>query len=77
MPPVSPIQAYAGALVTAVGNSLVAFGAFNNTVAATVESAAVAAIALGFVIANALHHSANARVLATKPPRAKGTGAKP
>lgn len=63
MPPISPIQAYASALVTAIGNAVIAFGVVNNTRAASVESAVVGLIALGFVIANALHHSANAKVM--------------
>jgi hypothetical protein len=72
MPPVSPIQAAAAALVVAIGNAAIAFGAINNTAAATVETAVIGAIALGFVIANALHHSANAKVaassIASSPP---------
>ena len=68
MPPISPIQAYASALVTAIGNAAIAFGVINNVRAASIETAVVGLIALGFVIANALHHSANAKVLAAKTP---------
>jgi hypothetical protein len=66
MPPVAPVPAYISALIVAIGNAAVAFGAFNNTVAASVESAVVGVIALGFVIANALHHKANAAVTSAK-----------
>ena len=69
MPPVSPVQAYATALVTAIGNAAIAFGVISNTRAASIESAVVGLIALGFVIANALHHSANAKLAAAQVPK--------
>ena len=79
MPPVSPVQAYATALVTAIGNAAIAFGVIDNTRAASIETAIVGLIALGFVIANAMHHSANANLAAAKAPKRAGTstGAKP
>lgn len=64
MPPVAPVPAYISALIVAIGNAAVAFGAFNNTIAASVESTAVGLVALAFVIANALHHNAAAKVTA-------------
>lgn len=72
MSPVAPVPAYISALIVAIGNAAVAFGAFDNVIAASVESTVVGIVALGFVIANALHHNANAKIevakLALLPP---------
>lgn len=61
VPVKSPLQAALGTLVVTIGNAVVAFGAFSNTTAATIESAVVGLIGVSFLVANALHHNANAK----------------
>ncbi len=73
MPPVNPIQAAIAALVVDVGAVVVGFGVLNNATAGIVETAVIGVATLGFVIANALHHNANATVAAAKA-KAAGSG---
>lgn len=64
--PVAPVQAQTSPLVAVIttligniGNAVVAFGAFNNTTAAAIETAVVGLVSAAFVIANELRHKTN------------------
>jgi hypothetical protein len=55
----SPLVAVITTLIGNIGNAVVAFGAFNNTTAAAIETAVVGLVSAAFVIANELRHKTN------------------
>jgi len=62
----TPLQAGIGAFAAEIITLLITFGVFNNAQAASVSSVVVGAIAVAFLIANSVHHHANAQVKAAQ-----------
>ncbi len=56
----SPLEAAIGAVVVAVGNAAVALAVIGASTATLLETAVVGVVASVFLLANALHHKANA-----------------